>query len=306
MLVSQFCMESNMSQIPKKAWIQYHSDMNYESGTEGLAIYIPSIKGYINYNFVHTLNTSKNADIWRLSIVNLYDNDAKLIKQITKTGAEWEMAIRISNRSDFIGGYAHGDEKFTSMKLYLDEIETNITTLNRCKQFCEAKIVIDSDGFDPADGCTKVLEHHKEYIITEDGITLEQTIRWCGDYTLDGKLGSYLAMMPPLKHSVTANTDVITDSFYTNLDKMPVTIGKVLSQEKENVESVCVFGRQSGIFFTMSKANTFPKCNYGNIMLLSDNGGLNYNKMYFVFARDCSVAMGDVWRATTNYNIEWK
>lgn len=282
------------------------TDINYESGEECLAIYIPNKNGYVNYNFIHTINTAKNADIWRLSIVNLCDKDRHIIKQITKTGAEWEMAIRLSERPDFIGGYAHGDEKFTCMTLYLDGVKTDIASLNRCKQFFEMKIVMDSDGFDPADGCTKVLEHHKEYIITEDGITLEQTIRWCGDYTLDSKLGSYLAMMPPLKHSVTENTDVITDSFYTNLDKTPVTIGKVLSQEKENVESVCVFGRQSGIYFTMSRANTFPKCNYGNMMLLSDNGGLNYNKMYFVFARNDEVNAGDVWRATTNYKIEWK
>ena len=74
----------------------YDADMNYESGQGGLAIYVPTEKGYINYNFVHSVNTNKNADMWRLSNTFLCGNDGKAIKQITYN-AEWEMAIMLED-----------------------------------------------------------------------------------------------------------------------------------------------------------------------------------------------------------------
>ena len=153
------------------AWVSYDAEMNYESGTEGLAIYLPTEKGYINYNFVHTVNQDRNVDMWRLSVTNLCDRDGNFIKRITKSGAEWEMAVRIAERPDFIGGYAHGDEKFSSFVLKVDGIEIDdITTLIK-KHFSSMSLVICSEGFDPNDGVTRALEHRKEYIITENGIT---------------------------------------------------------------------------------------------------------------------------------------
>lgn len=206
------------------AWISYDSEMNFESGTEGLAIYLPTKKGYINYNFVHTINEDRNVDMWRLSITNLCDKDGNFIKQITKSGAEWEMAVRIAERPDFIGGYAHGDEKLTSLIITIDGVVIDDITTIKQKEFSSIAIIVCSEGYDPNDGITKVLEHKKGYTITKSGITLHQWVRWCNDYTLDSKLGSYLAMMPPMKHSKTDLTDIITDSYYTNINDEPVKL----------------------------------------------------------------------------------
>ena len=57
------------------AWVSYDAAMNFESGIEGLAIYLPRKKGTINYNFVHTVNKDRNVDMWRLSITNLCDEE---------------------------------------------------------------------------------------------------------------------------------------------------------------------------------------------------------------------------------------
>lgn len=286
----------------------YDEEMSYESGTGGLALYIPTDKGYVNYNFVHTIDSGRNADMWRLSIVNLYSDEGDFIKQITKTGAEWEMAIRLADREDFIGGYAHGDEHFTSLSVYIDNVETDISTLNQFKQFDEIKICMDSEGYDPADGTTKALEHHKEYTITKEGITINQKVTWLGDYTLCNRLKSFFAMMPPLKHTEGNSKDVITDFYYTNNDTIPKklpTSGDYNISE-ENVTTVCVFGEERGIHFTMSQTDANPKYNACNLLTLSDNDGQNYNKMYLTFAFGNTVSAGDVWSTTTTYNIEWK
>lgn len=315
LVLSEFCAEVGLSQPQKMAWANYDADMAYESGQGGLAIYLPTEKGYINYNFVHTVDEGKNADMWRLSVANLCDNDGNLIKQITKEGAEWEMAIRLTDVSDFIGGYAHGDEKIvadTTPALLFDGEAIDITSVKN-KQFYTLSIEMDSEGFDPADGTTKVLEHHKEYTITKAGISLDQTVTWCADRTLHSTIGSYLAMMPPMKHANDDDTDIITDYYYTDKDSTPVYIGgeeklneKIANQE---VTSVCVYGQESGIYFTLSKGDGDQS--FIDEMLLSENYSsskprFNYNKMYFVFALGSEVATGDVWTANTNYNIEWK
>lgn len=290
------------------AWISYDGEMNFESGTEGLAIYLPTEKGVINYNFVHTVNVERNVDMWRLGITNLCDEEGRFVKRITKSGAEWEMAIRLAERLDFIGGYAHGDEKFTSFTITIDGVEIeDITTLAQ-KHFTSMSIVMSSEGFDPNDGTTKALEHRKEYIITEKGITLHQTIRWCNDYTLDSRLGSYLAMMPPMKYSITDATDIITDSYYTDADVNSLRIDRNgYSLKQHDVNELCVLGEDSGLYFTMTKSNYSPKCNGGRDMIVTDNGEKNnYNKMYFVFAQNDKVTLGDVWKATTTYQIEYK
>ena len=290
------------------AWVSYDAEMNYESGTEGLAIFLPTEKGYINYNFVHTVNEDRNVDMWRLSVTNLCDRDGNFIKRITKSGAEWEMAIRIAERPDFIGGYAHGDEKFTSFVVRIDGVVIEDVAALAQKQFSSMSIIVCSEGYDPNDGMTKALEHRKEYTFSRDGIALHQTVKWCNDYVIDSRLGSYLAMMPPMKHSHTDSTDVITESYYTNINEEPIKIERNgYSMKHSDINTLCVFGESSGLWFKMKKSDYLPECNNGRRMIVTDNGEKNnYNKMYFVFAQDDKVISGDIWSATTTYQIEWK
>jgi len=284
----------------------YDADMNYESGQGGLAIYVPTEKGYINYNFVHSVNTNKNADMWRLSNTFLCGNDGETIKQITYN-AEWEMAIMLDGRKDYIGGYAHGDEHYTSMKLALDDVEKEITSLDKYNNFQSMRIEVSSDGYDPDNPTTKVLTHEKEYLINKDGIQLDQEVTWLDTYALESGV-CYLSMMPPMKHATDDENDIITDSYYTDVNKTPAATGDV---NETGASSVCVFSKQSGLYFTMSKSNYNPV--YSNLMKLRDNktdtkpNGQNYNKMYFVFnGSHLTAEQGEVWTATTNYNIEWK
>ena len=284
----------------------YDENMSYDKGQGGLAIYIATEKGYINYNLVHSVIRERNADMWRLTVANLTNADGEIVKQITKNGAEWEMAVRIMDRPDFIGGYAHGDEKYTLFEVYIDGVKTEVTSLRQSTTFEEMKVIVDSIGYDPNDGTTKALAHHKKYRINKEGIRLEQKVEWFHDY--DMRKSSYLAMMPPVKHSTISEEDVITDSYYTDLDSTPQIIAKTggFSFSTEGVISVCVFGEKSGVHFTMSKADYSGSKSESTSMILSDNNGLNYNKMYFVFCGADTVKAGEVWTSTTVYNIEWK
>ncbi len=114
--------------------------------------------------------------------------------------------------------------------------------------------------------------------------------------------------MPPHKYTKRNSSDIITDSYYTNNNTTPKKLStyKDYSISEENVTTVCVFGEESGIYFTMSQTDANPKYDACNLLTLSDNSGQNYNKMYLTFAFSDTVSAGDVWRTTITYNIEWK
>ena len=193
------------------------------------------------------------------------------------------------------------------MKLSLDGVEKEITSLDIYNNFQSMGIEVSSDGYDPANPTTKVLTHEKEYLINKDGIQLDQEVTWLDTYALESGV-CYLSMMPPMKHATDDENDIITDSYYTDVNKTPAATGDV---NETGASSVCVFSKQSGLYFTMSKSNYNPV--YSNLMKLRDNktatkpNGQNYNKMYFVFnGSHLTAEQGEVWTATTNYNIEWK
>lgn len=274
----------------KTLYCRYDPTIEIESSVGGLRIFVPTKNGYINYNFVHCICEIKNCNTWRLGKAYAFDDNFENEFELTPKGAEWDMALRIDGRPDFIGGYAHGDEIFNSLSLSLDGIPTEMESLTAMTEFCELIITVESIGFDPNDSVTQVLKHFKEYIISKDGITLNQRVEWLNDYTLGA---SYMAMMPPLKS--------LTDKFYTNVDNAPKdaadNYGRILGATR-----AVVYGTESGISFSMSIPK-YPSLVGGNSFLLTDNRGKPYNKMYFVICKGADVSEGDVWETTTEYNI---
>lgn len=290
----------------------YSTDIGYESAVEGLKIFLPTEQGYVNHNFIHTVNTVKNADIWRLSVANVADDSLNITNQITKEGAEWEMALRLKGRPDFIGGFAHGDEKFTDLSVTVDGKETDIKTLTEARMFNELKMVVRSVGFDPSAQSEKVLLHTKEFTVTKDGVTVYQTVEWLKDCELDPRFKCFMAMMPPLKHALENDAEIITDSYFTDLDGTPRDI-RSLPVVLGVIKSVTVSGKDSGLTFNMAVSDYSPLYDNAYLASLSDNGSKNnYNKMYIAFAGGMNgevyetVAKGDIWTSKTHYTIENK
>ena len=271
----------------KTCMCEYNSAMTVTSGRGGLDIYLPQHSGYAHWKFVHSVQSSINCDTWRISECSKVDDNLNEIRQITTTGAEWEMALRIADRPDFIGGYAHGDEVYTSMMVFLDGAYTDITSITTLTHFNELKIIVNSTGYDPNDSTTIALYHSKELIWTKDGITVNQRVKWVNDYTLTS---CYLAMMAPLKHDSGDDTAIITDTFYSDINyeptDIPLTGGLSISLRNPIPTKVCTYGTTSGISCTMSIPKYVTKYGSGHhYFLLADNGGGNYNKMYFSIAQ---------------------
>lgn len=276
---------------PKPLYVKYDAGFTQEQSVEGLHLYIPTKEGYIDHTYGHTVVKERNADIWRLSIAYMCDDNLENPVAITTVG-EWDMALMLSGRPDFIGGHAHGDEIMTDIKFIIDGVETDITTLTEATEFKTMVIVQNSVGYDPLDSITPVLKHHKEHKITHAGVRLDQRVEWLGDYTFGH---SYLAMMPPSKK--------YTDSYYTNIteDKL-IDLSGGKQEHVDGATSVTVYGKESGLYFTMTvnEYDTYMK----PYMSVADNGGGAYNKMYFTFVKSGTVSEGDVWETFTHYRIE--
>lgn len=277
--------------MEKKAYCQYDPALDFESAQGGLRLFIPTERGFVNYNFVHSVRADRNCDTWRLGKAYAFDDALENEYELTPKGAEWDMAVKISERPDFIGGYAHGDEIYTSLSVELDGKNVNIEALNTLTPFDTMRMTVASVGYDPSEPNTAALKHDKKFTVTAEGITLKQRVEWLHDYTM---ASSYLAMMPPLK--------TLTDRFYTNVDKEPKEAMANYGSVPGATEAV-VFGRASGISFRMSVPR-YPQLAGGNKFFMTDNHGCPYNKMYFVVCNGADVSAGDVWESTTEYKIK--
>lgn len=281
----------------------YDCGVTCDCSCGGLRIQYPARDGFVEYTFVHSAVPEKNCDIWRMSVVSALDAKGDFLHPLTKGGAEWEMAIRLENRPDFIGGYNHGDEIGEVPVFRLDGEAITPEELSQWREFSTLEITVESTGFDPASPSVEVLKHHKSYVYDEDGVHLSQSVTWVKDAVLDRKFKSFLAMMPPLKHLPQNEGQIITDSFSFGGTTVPIT---KLPLENRETRRITVAGEESGFVYTMSVENYDPVYPNSYLGLLTDNGNMNYNKMYIAFAggNPDEIPAGTVWNAVTHYKIE--
>ena len=286
------CMPADPA-LTKRPYVQYETQFDYAAATEGLRIYLPTQNGYVNYDLVHSVKESIFADLWRIGRAFICDDRLENRAPITTPSAEWDMAIRLEGRDDSIGGYAHGDETYTSFSFFVDGKETAPSALSEPTSFTTLYMVQDSIGYDPDDHVSQVLLHHKEWTVTAEGISLCQRIEWLNAYTVKK---AYLAMMPPMK--------VHTDHYCTDLTPVstPCHLEEQHSVTVPNSKRAVVHGDR--LYFEMAVPR-YPVMPGGNCFLLTDNGGAPYNKMYFrMGCGNFAVERGDIWETETVYRIE--
>ena len=276
--------------MEKQFYCIYDPYFTEESSVGALRIYIKTEIGYINYNIAHARDAECYADNWRLSFA--YACDSELLNPFAlNPGAEWDMALMIKDRNDFIGGELHGDEVFNSLSLTVDGEARDLSSIEKLTEFETISFKVSSVGYDPSDHVSAALLHKKEYTVTAKGLTLAQRVEWLNDYELKS---CYMAMMPPLKQYV--------DHFFTDVDPEPKRITES-DFEIPNCSSATFFGEESGLSFKMS-VPIFKRLSTGGMLLVSDNGGRPYNKMYFpVCYKSGAVKLGDVWETVTEYEI---
>lgn len=237
------------------------------------------------YQMGHCVDTAANADTWRIMFMYRVDTGGSL-RKLTMTG-EWECAVKLDGRSDFSGGIVHGDEVDTDVKVFIDGTLTDITAVNT---FCkELKIVRHSNLYDPNDSTTIIAEHGVEYIYTADGLKINQSIKWKVSETLSN---CFLAMLPIIKvyskYRYDDTSFLITENDQT---KYSVTI--------PNAKSVTEYSTDYDCYVSMS-ITTYPEgLPGGDSALITDNNGLNYNKVYFTVCTGGISQVGELWKSTT-------
>lgn len=272
----------------KRPYCIYDKNSSIEYADGCFKIFLPTARGYVNYNVVHSHRPEITADVWRLGQAFAYDDSLEEKYELTRFNAEWDMAIHIVGRDDFIGGSNHGDELFYSISVLLDGKIRDIRSLTELTPFDTLTVSAESAGYDPADHKTKVLLHQKDWTFDPKGVTTAQKIEFLGEYTLNN---SYLAMMPPLK--------VLTDTYFTGLDTTPKDI--VIETVLEGEKSATLYGKDSGVYYTMS----IPEYPTGGDarFIITDNNRSPYNKMYFLVCTLREVVKGEVWNSVTRHEI---
>lgn len=261
-------------------------------------VFVPTedVNCYIRFPFTHFTDTLINADNWKIHEAYVSDgrND---IRKIVRAG-EWEMAIQIDGRDDFIGGSLHGDEIVTSIRFYADGIlASSLTSEIYCNEF---KAVEISDLYDPSDHTTKVSTHCKEYIFSKNGLLINQRIHWKAAYTLKY---SYIAMLPILRADDKGNitSKYFDDSNYEEYDVSNDSFGGYPISYRKNVLKQTLYSEESGISAEVEILKREPYIQDA-ISFVSDSE--YYNKLYFSMCGNNYTTSPDVdWMTSVRYQI---
>lgn len=287
---------SMINQLEKIA-VKYTSESGVDSSTEKFDVYVPQ-KGlsdlkYIHYVIVHTVDENERSDIWRVAYCYISNLDFVDEKQVTTTG-EWEMAIQLLGKDDFIGGFMHGDEKQYSVKFFANRVEYDKTVFTDIRYVDSFSFVQQSDMYDPAPPYLtyKVAEHysfHEFNMKNEHQLEISQRVKWRMNLNFTT---SYLAMFPIAKEMST--------KYFTNVDyalketstyiKVPEATEARLNSQNENVSAV--FG-----------ISEYPNYDTGHQFLVSDNGGTAYNKSYYIIGESGMTDTQKDWVSKTYYDI---
>lgn len=279
--------------IPKKLKLVY-DDTSGSGITERLNIYQPLAVGYAKWDFAHCVLNNKNSNCWTIRPLYAVDDSLANRYAITTSG-EFECALKINDRSDFMGGFAHGDEIATSIKVFIDGAEIDpedITELTSCD---EIRVIEQSNLYDPNDSETLAAIHGKEYIWTKEKLIINQSVTWQNSYAVNS---SYLAMLPAAKSA----TDYISndDSYGVH----PFSEGYFY--KNSGVTEAVLWSETLGLVITMSIPRWLIQgSNLVNVgkFTCTDNDNNDYNKCYFFCEQTGNVVSGTLWKTTTEYDV---
>lgn len=288
----QTAIDSTLN-IKKLKLIYDNTVSGYE--TERLNIYIPTISGYIRYNFAHNVDSSRNSNCWIIHPLYAVTDNLTERYAVTTSG-EFECALKIDGAPDFMGGSAHGSEVATFIHVLVDGTEiapSSITTLTECD---EIRIIERSNLYDPNDETTLVAIHEKEYVWTKDKLIINQSVVWL---VAENLRTSYLGMFPIAK--TTIDNLMPNDTFKT------IALPDDGYIRRTGIDSITAWSDTLGLVVTFS----IPKWditgtdlqNVGEFQVTDNNGGA-YHKMYYECCTHGSVAVNDIWKATTEYTMQ--
>lgn len=270
--------------------VSYTEENGDDDSVAQIAVDIPkNIKSdKIRYKMGHCVNTAVNADVWRL--MYLYSVTPTGIETVLTRRGEFECALHLNGRSDFSGGVVHGDEKDQNVAFFGDNVKLNAA--NTSGFYREFRIVRNSILYDPQDSTTEIAEHGVEYIFNLDGLTINQSIKWLVSEDLTN---CYLAMLPILKAFSTYRYD---DTNFKIVNNNESGYSYKINQAKSVTEYA------SSVVSTIKIKNYPSGLSGGDCALITDNNGLDYNKVYFPVCSSGKSQIGELWKAQTVYKIK--
>lgn len=136
----------------------------------------------------------------------------------------------------------------------------------------------------------------------EDGLTLTQNLKWTASVPVTQL---YMTMLTPAKKD---GSLPITNKLYTDTDFSIFTpTDPVATTNFPNAKMITLFASESGVFCGFELLEYPTGLAGGDRLNLSDNGGLNYNKIYASAIETSSPVMsvvGDNLKAKTRFILE--
>lgn len=272
------------------------SDMRY------IDLYLPQRDGYLQIQMNLTDSGETNAYGWRLNMMYACDSELRQRFPVTNPG-EYEAAIRLTNRPDFMGMGAHGSERMTTFCIYVDGKQVPPETLDVLTDFQQVQIRRESDFYDPADEVTRVAVHSVVYDFDLSGLTVTQEVNWLVEATC---VRSYMMMFPV--HRIYGGKQ-ITDTFSDDLNPGEYDVSQAgftgyPGQWTPGVTKMTLYSQKSGVTASMESLET-PELaggGYGHCW-----NAPAYNKLYFTVCgaegAEQTVIPGDRWRTKHRYEV---
>ena len=279
--------------------------IQYTDGTKDyLDIFLPSDDGYVQIQMNLVDSASINAYGWRLSMMYACDPLLNQLFPITNSG-EFEMAIKLDGRPDFIGMGAHGSEIMTSFTVCVDGRVTDLSKILSMTSWTQLRIVRNTEMYDPNDETTLVGYHTVTYDFDLSGMTVSQSVEWVGEYTCTT---SYMMMFPVLR----AYDDLqITDTYFDDYDSAEHDVSQqgfttYPVQWTKGASKMTLYSRKSGITASMESLETSVLT--GTSYKHCANSAA-YNKLYFTICGGGGTkhitAIGDVWETSARYEVRF-
>lgn len=269
----------------------------------GVDIYMkgsnPSSDKYIKYEMLNSVNASIGCDVWRLH--KAYEATRTGETSFTEgqdllNGGENETAIKITGKTDFMGGLAHGDEEKTSIKLLIDGAVQSLTnyTTYRCRkcEFLQASELFEPDTATPQS--TVVAHAYKRWVYEGGELELFQTIDWDVAVTLSD---TYLTMLSIYRDdgSVTVTDKGFRSFEYAEEDIS--TAGFTISFSTSNI------AKASGPDGYSAEIEILEGWDKSNRQFHFSNAAA-YNKFYFDFTgAGYTTTIGETFNARSRYKL---
>ena len=193
----------------------------------------------------------------------------------------------IRNRPDYSGGVVHGNEVDQKITFIADNAEV---LKNNCSGlYDEFKIIRNSILYDANDNTTPICEHGCEYIFTKNGLKINQSVKWLVAEDIQYCM---MGMLPILKTYSTYRYDN-TDFKVVENNQTSYTI---------NISKATKVTQYGNNLVSTVECPVLPTgYSGGDRMRVTDNGGNDYNKIYFIVCAGWNSVVNELFKAETIY-----